>query len=63
MFMGYSELTRMMFVTGLIRMRRTLDTKISPKNKLNKLKRMVQMKKMRKMRRKKKHLQSSNFQK
>jgi hypothetical protein len=36
------ELTRVMFVTGLIMMRRTSDTKISPKKKLNnKLKRTV----------------------
>jgi hypothetical protein len=46
-----------MFVTDLIRMRRTSDTKISPKKKLHKLKRMVQVKRMKKMRRKKKRVQ------
>jgi hypothetical protein len=46
---------------GLIRLRRTLDTKISPKKKLHKLKRTVHGK--RKMKSKKKHVQSSNFQK
>jgi hypothetical protein len=52
-----------MFVTDLIKMRRTLDTKISSKKKLHKLKRSVHMKRMRKMKRKEKHAQSLNFQK
>jgi hypothetical protein len=63
-FMEHLELPRVMFVTGLIRMRKTSDTKVSPEKKLhNKLKRTVQAKRTRKMRRKKKHVQSSNIQK
>jgi hypothetical protein len=47
-----------MFVTGLIRMRRHLDTKISPKKILhNKLKRADDEED------EKKHVQNSNFQK
>jgi hypothetical protein len=53
--MDHLELLRVMFVTGLIRKRRTSDTKISPKKLHNKLKRTVQVKKMRKMRKKKKY--------
>jgi hypothetical protein len=45
-------------------LRRASDTKISPEKKLhNKLKRTVQVKRMRRRGRRKKHVQSSNFQK
>jgi hypothetical protein len=54
------ELTQTMFVTDLVKMRMTLETKISH-NKSHYLKRPVQVKWMRKIR-KQKHEQSSNFQ-
>jgi Ser-tRNA(Ala) deacylase AlaX len=58
------ELTRVMFMTGLIRMWRTSGTQLSPKNKLHdKVKRTVQVKRMRKIRKKKKHEQRSKFHK
>jgi hypothetical protein len=47
-----------MLVTGLRRMGRTSDTKLLPKKKL-----YNNLKKMRMMRRKKKHVETSNFQK
>jgi hypothetical protein len=43
-------------VTGLIRIRKISDIKISPKKKLHKLMRTVHIKKMRKSRKKKKHV-------
>jgi hypothetical protein len=46
-FVEHLELTRVMFVTGLIRTGRTSDTKISPMKKLHKLRR-VQLKRTRK---------------
>jgi hypothetical protein len=52
-FMEYLEITRVMFVTGLIRMKNTPNNKILLKKKLhNKLKRT------RKMRRKQKYVRS-----
>jgi hypothetical protein len=48
--MEHLELTRFMFVTGLIRTKRTSYTQFSLKKELhNKLKSTVQMKRMRKM--------------
>jgi hypothetical protein len=56
-FMEHLELTRVMFVTGSIRVSRTKDSKISLKNKLpNKVKRTVEVKKVMGMRRKKKQV-------
>jgi hypothetical protein len=61
----FMELTRVMFVTGLVSMRTTSNTKISPKTEelSKKLKRTVQVMRKSMMIRKKKHEQSSNFQK
>jgi hypothetical protein len=63
-FMENLDLTKMMFMTGLIRTRRTSDTKSSLKKKLhNMMKRAVQVMRMRMMKKKKKYMKSSNFQK
>jgi hypothetical protein len=52
----------MMFVTGLIRMKRIPYTQFSLKKELHdKLKRSVQMERMRKMGRKNKQVQSLSF--
>jgi uncharacterized iron-regulated protein len=61
--MKHLELTRVMYVAGLIRTRRTLGTKISLKKLYKKLKRTVQVSRIRKRRRQKKHVQSSDFEK
>jgi hypothetical protein len=62
-FMEHFKPTQLMFVTGLIKARRTSDTRISLKKKLHsKLQGMVRVKLTRKMRRKKKYGEISNFQ-
>jgi hypothetical protein len=56
------ELAQIVLVTGLIRMRKTSDTKVSPQKELhNKLKIRVQAKKIWKIGREKKNMQRSNF--
>jgi hypothetical protein len=54
--MEHLELTRMMFITALIRMRGLWIPKFTKKKLHDKLKRTVQVKRMRKIRRKKKHV-------